>query len=275
MTAHSTIPLIDTHAHILPFWDDGADSWETALAMVKQAEEDGIVEAVCTPHILSKQEFQQESILLGRFEELSKRVKEAGLHVRLYMGSEIFIHPELDLQYRIATPAGNGRYFLVEFPMSLTPESVTQSFLNEIFKAKIPVIAHPERYLRILNNPTEAYRYVERGALLQLNAGSILGNFGQMIRELSHFLLDANLVHLVASDAHDVHSRPLRLRKAFDYVSHKWSEDKARQLFNENPAKMLRGDVIRSEPKPPQQKTKTKWGRYMKSFTKKMGTFNG
>lgn len=258
--------LIDTHAHLLPSWDDGADSWETALAMLKQAEEDGIAEVVCTPHILSQKDFDKEALLLETFAELTRRAQQAGLKIKIHMGSEIFIHPGMDLRSRIATPAANGRYYLVEFPMSMTPESVIKSFLEEIVKEKIPVIAHPERYLRILNNPAEAYSYVQRGALLQLNAGSILGNFGQLVKQVSHYLLNANLVHLIASDAHDTKSRPLRLRAAYHYIGEKWNREKADQLFIENPARLLKGETIKTDFKPIPEKTKSKWGQVRSIF---------
>ncbi len=261
--------LIDIHAHLLPFWDDGADSWETAISMLKQAEEDGIAEVVCTPHILSKQDFNKAALLLETFAQLTQRAEMAGVNVKIHMGAEIFIHPQMDLHSPIATPAANGRYYLVEFPMSMTPETVIQSFLKEIVKDKIPVIAHPERYLRVLNHPAEAWMYVKSGALLQLNAGSILGKFGQMVKDISHFLLNANWVHFVASDAHDVRSRPLRLKSAYEYVAHKWGEERAKQLFIINPAHLLQGEPIKSDPKPFEEKKKNKWEKYIPSLNKK------
>jgi len=253
--------MIDTHAHLLPHWDDGADSWETSLAMLKMAEADGITEVVCTPHIMSQQDFKQEETLIARYEELKQRAASEGLHLKIHMGAEIMIHSDLNLKWRMATPAANGKYFLVEFPMSLTPETVVRSFLDVAVAEKTPVIAHPERYLRIIKNPMEARNYVERGAILQVNAGSLTGLFGQMVQEVALQLIDSNLASLVASDAHDLRSRPLRLSSAYKLVADRLGKEKAIRLFQENPRRMILGEPIFQEPMAaPSPTKKSRWG---------------
>jgi protein-tyrosine phosphatase len=253
--------MIDTHAHLLPHWDDGADSWETSLAMLKMAEEDGIAEVVCTPHIMSQQDFRQEETLIARYEELKQRATAEGINLTIHMGAEIMIHSDLNLKWRMATPAANGKYFLVEFPMSLTPETVVRSFLDVAVSEKTPVIAHPERYLRIIKNPMEATSYVERGAILQVNAGSLTGIFGQIVQEVALQLIDSNLANVVASDAHDLRSRPLRLSSAYKLVADRLGNEKATRLFQTNPRRMILGQPIFQEPvSAPAQTKKSRWG---------------
>ena len=236
--------FVDTHAHLLPFWDDGADSWETALGMLRMAEEDGIAEVVCTPHILSPKDMDHEEALWQHYRDLIARAAAAGLQIKIHMGCELFAHPGLDLTRKIATPARNGRYFLVEFPMGSMPDFVLKSFFTQYGKEYTPIIAHPERYTRVIQNPNEAYMLVEKGACLQVNAGSILGVFGGTVKEVAFKLLDANLVHLIASDAHDLKARPLRLQAAFERVAEKYGQEKARRLFAENPSRTLRGENL-------------------------------
>ncbi len=242
----------DTHAHLLPFWDDGADSWETALAMLEMGEEDGIDTVVCTPHIMSPRDSQEEPVLWATYEELVERAQQKNLKLTIHMGAEFFVNPDIDLNRKMATPAQNGRYYLVEFPMNMMPDFVAAGFLKKCQTGqRTPVLAHPERYLRVLQNPQEACTYVERGALLQVNAGSLLGVFGTAVREVAMQLLQAGLVHVIASDAHDLKTRPLRLRKAYDLVAAEMGTEKAIQLFSDNPRRLLRGeDIVKQTPLP-------------------------
>jgi protein-tyrosine phosphatase len=262
--------LVDTHAHLLPFWDDGADSWDTSLAMLRMAEEDGIEAVVCTPHILSPKDMEHESALWARYDDLVTRAAAGGLGLKIHMGCELFAHPGLDLTRKMATPAQNGRYFLVEFPMSSMPDFVLKSFFTQFADENTAVIAHPERYLRIIQNPQEAYMLVEKGALLQVNAGSILGVFGGAIKEVAFKLLDANLVHLIASDAHDLKARPLRLQAAFAVIEEKYGRERAQRLFADNPARVLRGeDVLADPPRPIEQSSKRSFWQRLELSKKK------
>lgn len=243
--------MVDTHAHLLPFWDDGADSWETSLAMLRMAEEDGIETVVCTPHILSPKDMEHESALWARHADLVSRAGDSGIKLTIHMGCELFAHPGIDLARKMATPAQNGRYFLVEFPMSSMPDFVLKSFFSQVPKEFTPIIAHPERYVRIIQHPEEAFALAEKGAFLQVNAGSLLGIFGGTVREAAFKLLDANLVHFIASDAHDLKARPLRLQAAFAVVEEKYGRERAQRLFADNPARMLAGqDILADPPRP-------------------------
>ena len=247
--------FIDTHSHLIPHFDDGSPDWETSLEMMRQGQEDGIVEAVCTPHILSKLDYDREAELYRLFEELRHRAKKAGIAVKLHLAAELYLQPDLNLDCRMATFADNGRYFLVEFPMNLIPDFVSQRFFDLVMANRIPVIAHPERNGKILRDPEKAYEFVERGGLLQVNSGSLNGVFGRMPKILAMQLIDANLVTMVATDAHDLRSRPFKLSQAYETVMNEWGAKKAQRLFYDNPRKIILGEDIQAEePKP--------WGNF-------------
>lgn len=264
--------LIDTHTHVIPYWDDGAASWDIALKMLKQGQADGIGEVVCTPHILSKNDLQKEDKILSLFEELKVRARKACITTKLHIGSEIYVQPDMSLKEKISTLAQNGRFFLIEFPMNLIPAFVAQSFFRLIIKDSVPIVAHPERYANIINNPNMAYEFVERGALFQINAGSLLGIFGQVVKNISVHLIDANLVHLVASDAHDLSTRPLKLKEAYNFVHQNWGEERAKTLFYENPKRILRGeDIIAGDPLRFSSIGKWRIGKRLNTLIKKVG----
>ncbi|MBN1543000.1 hypothetical protein JW992_12710 [candidate division KSB1 bacterium] len=236
--------FIDTHTHILPFIDDGSKSWEESLEMLKLAEQDGIRQLVCTPHVLSPNDFLKEKEIFALFHELQKRARDAGITIDLFLGAEIHIQPDLQLHRPIATLAQNGRYFLVEFPMNMIPDFVAERFFKIIVSGKTPVIAHPERNGRVIQNLQIAYDFAARGALLQLDAGSLFGVFGEAVRKTAELLLDADLIHLVGSDAHDKEYRSPKLSSAYNRVAERWGPMRAATLFNETPHKVLSGEAV-------------------------------
>ena len=240
--------MIDIHSHIIPQVDDGPGSLETSLEMLEIAVEDGITEIVATPHILSNLEFQREQEILTRFAELQEAVASKGLPIKLHLGSEIYIEPEIDLNHQIATLGDNGRYFLIEFPMQGIPVFAAEHFFRVMMEERTPIIAHPERNAGIIGNPERAAEFVRRGSLLQVNAGSLTGRFGSTVKETAWKLLDAHLVHFVASDAHDTNSRPPKLQRAYDLVAERLGEEWSRMLFHDNQVRVLRGEPIQ----PPQ-----------------------
>lgn len=243
------MPFIDTHNHIIPYVDDGAEDWDMALNMLRDAEADGIVEVVATPHVLSDSDLNEEEKYIIRFDELKQRAQDAGIRVTLHLGSELYIQPYYDFKRRMATLAQNGRYFLIEFPMSMIPGSIEARFF-ELFPSKyVPIIAHPERNGSIINKPSKVRYFVDNGALLQVTAGSLLGVFGNQVKAAAEELMNTNVVHIIASDAHDLNRRTLKLGKAFDYVSKKWGMQRAELLFYTNPLKVIQGqDVHIGEP---------------------------
>ena len=265
--------FVDLHSHLLPGFDDGAENWDVSLEMLRQGAADGITEAVCTPHILSKNDFGKQQEVLTLFEQLKARASEAGIVIKLHLGSELYIQPDLELDTPIATLGQNGRYFLVEFPMNGIPEFAAQRFFDMMMDNKVPIIAHPERNMGILKNPDSAADLVRRGALLQLNAGSLLGVFGQTVKAVAMQLVEADMVHIVSSDAHDLNSRPLKLREAYEFVKDTWGVNHADLFFIENPLKVLKGEDIEiAEPKPVSPAEKLTLRQRMGLFMRKIKT---
>ncbi len=229
---------------MIAHWDDGAPNWEVSLDMLRQAQKDGITEIVCTPHFLSQADLDREEEIWALYEELVEHARSENIPITIHMGGELYLQPELKLDQKVSTFAQNGRYFLVEFPMALIPDHAPQMFFNYLMDGNTPVLAHPERNGGFIESPDKAYDFVERGTLLQVTAGSLLGNFGSQVKNLAFKLLDANLVHVVATDAHNLTSRPLLLKSAYNLVAETWGTDRAELLFNINPKKLIQGQDI-------------------------------
>ena len=228
------------------------------MAMVCQAEEDGIAEIAITHHILSNLAYEREEEIMLKYKELKERIAFQKLNIKIHLGSEIYAQPDMELYHTISTYNNNKKYFLVEFPMQGIPRFVADRFFDLILESMVPIIAHPERNLGIIRNPDRAFEFVQRGALLQINAGSILGRHGEPAKDTAIMLLNSNLIHFVGSDGHNTRGRPLKLRDARDVVVEGWGEEQARLLFEQNPRKAISGaEIIPPEPMPLESLQKT------------------
>ncbi len=243
--------MIDIHSHVLPKIDDGPQTWEDSLAMLQQAEQDGIKEVAITHHILSNLAYEREGEIITKFQELKERITIEKLKIKVHLGAEIYAQPDMELSHRISTYNNNKKYFLVEFPMQGIPRFVAERFFDIIMNDMVPIIAHPERNMGVIRNPQRAFEFAQRGALLQMNANSILGRHGKPVKETAEMLLNSNLIHFVASDAHNTRGRPLKLRAAWEAVAEGWGEERARLLFEINPRKAILGEeIVPPEPNP-------------------------
>jgi protein-tyrosine phosphatase len=236
--------MIDIHSHLLPQIDDGSNSWEESTAMARQAVADGTTELAVTHHIISNKEFGREPEILEKFLEMKKRLVAEKIALKLHLGSEIFYQHEINLKPRIATLNNTGKYFLVEFPMEGIPRGADDKFFELIMDGKIPIIAHPERNVGFMKNPSRAFDFVQRGALMQMNAGSLTGKYGGNVKELAAALMNSRLIHFVGSDGHNTTRRSMHMGETYRIVQETWGEKTARQIFYDNPRKMLAGEDL-------------------------------
>lgn len=252
--------IFDIHSHVLPQIDDGSQSWDETMRMVYQAYETGTTDLAITHHILNNSDYDREEEILDKFEELKARLASAKIPLKLHLGCEIYYQHDMDLSHRISTYNNNGRYFLVEFPMQGIPRHVDEKFFEYIVDGKVPILAHPERNLGILQNPSRAYEFVQRGVLMQINSGSLVGRYGEECKQLAIALLNARLVHFVGSDGHNTTRRPVVVQDAYEIILEGWGERMAQLLFETNPKKAMRGEEIKiPEPlpvEPPRKRAK-------------------
>ncbi|MCR5671568.1 MAG: protein-tyrosine-phosphatase [Butyrivibrio sp.] len=239
-------PSIDIHCHIMPGVDDGSPDMETSLEMLKIAERDGIGYMILTPHYkpMHHNVSPQHNILYRQ--ELQKAAKEAGLKIKLFSGNEIYYGD--DTIERLAageiTSLAGSDYVLVEFHPTNTYKSIQNAVYQVMSTGYIPVIAHVERYSDIVSHPSYVEDLVNMGCYIQVNASSVLGDFGFGISHFTKKLLKNELVHFVATDAHDTKRRSPKLTECRKYVERKFGEDYADRLFMTNPAKLIRNESI-------------------------------
>lgn len=243
--------MIDIHTHLLPDFDDGPKSIDDTRNMLTLAERDGTKELVLTSHILVPKDYEREAEILGKFELIKKLIRKDKRKLKIHLGGEIFMHPDTELDHVFSTFNNNKVYALVEFGMREIPEFVPQKLFDWIMKGYKPILAHPERYIPVIKNPRYAYKFAQMGVALQVNAGSLLGVFGESVRKCAYTLIDHKLIHFVASDGHDINSRSISLREAYRFVSEKYNADLADRLMVHNPGNAIKGkELDKEEPIP-------------------------
>jgi len=236
--------LIDLHSHVLHGVDDGPETFEMSLEMLRVACENGVRVLVATPHILDS--FQNEELIVSRFRKLSRAIVDEKLPIDLFLGSEINFQFGIEdlLETSIGTFRGMARYFLVETTLTHYPKHFDEVMYSIIGTGKIPIFAHPERVGPIVGNSDLIANLVAAGVLIQINSGSLLGIFGERIKSFSLELLERGLVHFIASDAHNTRRRTFSMDDAWDEVCRRFDEDTAELLMYHNPLKVIMSESI-------------------------------
>jgi protein-tyrosine phosphatase len=232
--------MIDIHNHILPGLDDGSKSWEMTLEMCRLALEDGIKHIVATPHANESYAYDRDRVrevivdlhrIIG--DQLTFSIG-CDFHLSYENIEEAVAHPR---RYTIAAT----QYLLVEFSDFGIPPKITDSFFRLQSARLTPIITHPERNAILQRRPEQLLEWVDAGCLVQVTASSVIGLWGEAARKISLWLLEHNLVHVLATDAHDGKLRKPILSEARDCVAKRFSPNLARALVQDNPGAIVTG----------------------------------
>lgn len=225
--------FVDIHAHILPGMDDGARSLEEALGMLGMAWEEGISDIIATPHYKQGRYHARRQTVLEQMELLQEAAMEEGIPVRLHPGTEIFYRGGLEEKLdRGALWTLNGtEYVLVEF---LPPEEysyIRNSLDSLLGMGYRPVLAHAERYRCFLKDAEKIGEIRKMGCRIQVNAGSVVGEFGYSAGRFVRGLIRKQMADYLGTDAHDLRGRSPAMKKCAAYLYRKCSKEYADALL--------------------------------------------
>ena len=231
--------MIDLHTHILPGLDHGPSDWDEALEMCRIAVADGTTTLAATPHVSeifpnSPQRIEAAVV------EMRRRLGDAGIPLMVHVGGDYHIRPDLSPR-NVLTLGGNGRYFLLEFPYQVLPPRADVFIKTLLDRGLVPIVTHPERTASLQRDWHRLEPLVKAGALVQITAGSLLGEFGPAATAVAKHFLKKGWVHLLASDAHWVHERSPRLAAGLAAAAPIVGESAARALVDQNPQAILEG----------------------------------
>jgi protein-tyrosine phosphatase len=242
--------FVDIHSHILSGLDDGAMNLEESIAMLRLAADSGTSDIVATPHANFDYPFVPD--LIGR--KIAELQDAVGPRPRIHRGCDFHLTAG-NIQDALANPAkyaiNHLSYLLVEFSDVLIPRNTQEVFDRLIGAGLTPIVTHPERNALLRDRLDVLQSWIEDGALMQVTAGSFLGAFGRAAKSAAAELMNRNMVHFIASDAHDTKGRTPVLRGAYQYVANTWSSRIAKLLFTTAPEAVITGrEILLLDPEP-------------------------
>ena len=241
--------MIDLHSHVLPGVDDGAATLYGSLEMARAAVADGITVLAATPHVRADYPTDADTMerLVG---EVNEALRSEEIPLAVVRGGELdldWLQLFGDDELRRYCLAG-GKYLLVEFPYSGWPLSLPETLFDLRVRGFLPVLAHPERNADVQARPERLEPLVHAGALVQLTAASVDGRLNRASRDAAFALLELELAHMIASDAHAPTIRAIGLADARTAVG----DDVLGEWLTEG----VPGAIVRGEPLPDRPEAK-------------------
>ncbi len=220
--------MIDFHSHFLPQIDDGSDSVETSLEMLRESRRQGVDLIFATPHFYAD-ESDPEEFLANRnhaWARLSRAMEEdGGDFPEVRLGAEILFFPGMSVADElIGLSMANTPFLLIEPPMMPWRDSMLEEIeLTGENLHRIPVIAHVDRYMRMLRDNSLFDRLADRRVLIQVNADFFLHD-SSVMRALDY--LREGRIHFIGSDCHNLSNRAPNMGPAAEVIRNDGSEEK-------------------------------------------------
>lgn len=251
--------MIDLHSHVLPGIDDGPKTIEGSLELARVALESGILTLLATPHVSSRYPNDVRGIE-QLVQQVRERLREQGIALELRAGAEIAITriAEIAPEELHALSLGGGPWLLVEPPFTPVATGVDSIVRDLLRRGHRVLLAHPERCPAFHRDPEMLSSLVREGVLTSLTAGSLTGQFGSEARRFALGLLESELAHNIASDAHDHLRRPPVMDAALEAAG---PPALGEWLTREVPAAILAGEEIPIRPAAVPRARRVPWRR--------------
>ena len=235
--------MIDIHIHILPGVDDGAQDYDDSIEMAEMALNSGITTIVATPHAnqMGRYENYYTTEFSRRFYRLEDMLQSSRIALTVLEGQEIMASDDISDKIKDGKLIGlnHTQYYLIEFPFDARPEWISDRLIDVLSTGNTPVIAHVERYYCVQYDPSYVYDWIELGCITQMNKGSISGKFGKMIQQVCIPLLDYELIHCIASDAHSSVQRTPWLKDVQKFLVENFDQEYAYRMLEGNPYRIF------------------------------------
>jgi protein-tyrosine phosphatase len=245
--------MIDLHNHLLPAIDDGAKTLDETLEFLRIARRDGVRVVTATPHMKPGVYDNSRQTILDAVARVGAAMRDDGglAGIDLLPGAEVYFTADIVDRARrgeLMTVGDRGRYLLLELPYQQVPMRVDETIFQLRLHGLTPIMAHPERVAYYLEDIERVAASVQLGALTQVTGASVTGRFGSKARDFALRMLERNLVHILATDSHDVRYRPPVLTDAVSAAAAIVGEDAARRMVDGIPRAILEGREVDPQP---------------------------
>ncbi len=209
--------------------------------MARMASADGISIVACTPHLMPGVYNNWGPAIRAAVAQLRKSISESGIQISIVTGADVHIAPDLVAQLKNgrALTLNDSRYLLLEPPHHLLPPRLEDLIFGLQTAGYVPILTHPERLSWIEGHYDLIERLVYNSTLMQITAGSLMGQFGRRPRYWAERMLDDGFCHVLATDAHNTKRRPPSMAEARDLVAQRLGEDEAMNLVARRPQGVL------------------------------------
>ena len=232
--------MIDLHCHLLPGIDDSPETMDEALALCRHAVDSGITHCVVTPHVHPGRYANDAVSIAAAAAALKAALAAAGIPLAVSFSGEVRISDEVLPMIAAGRIPFHGewqgrRVMLLEFPHSHIPPGSDRLVRWLLQRGIVPLVAHPERNKDVMRDLARLHEFVAMGCLFQVTAGALAGRFGDAAEERAREILVAGWATVLASDAHNLKSRPPELREGLEVASGLIGEAAATRLVHDNP----------------------------------------
>ena len=244
--------MVDIHHHLLPGLDDGSPDLETSIAMAQMAASDGLTHIVCTPHASSRYVFSP-SLIEEKISTLRVALAKESIPLTLATGCDFHLGYD-NIKDAIAHPRKYSLnatdYLLIELPDHGLSTSLEEIFYQLRLAGLTLILTHPERNPTLQRDHGRLATWLREGMLVQITTSSILGKMGETARKMSQTLLANRWVHFLATDAHNLTTRPPLMSEARNIVARHYGDSYANRLCTENPTAVFSGLPLPEQDEP-------------------------
>lgn len=203
VAADLSVLKCDVHSHFIPGIDDGAQTMEDSMAMLRAFSEMGYKKVVTTPHVMSDAYRNTPEIILAGLAKVRVALKNENIPIEIDAAAEYYLDYEFEKLVEEKKVLTFGKNFILfELAFINPPDSLYSVIFKMITNGYKPVLAHPERYNFWHNDFKKYEELVEKGVLLQLNINSLTGHYGPAVKIIAERMIDQNMISLLGSDCH-------------------------------------------------------------------------
>lgn len=196
---------IDLHSHLLPGIDDGVESIEAAIEVIKGFENLGYKKLITTPHIMYDFYRNSPDNILPILDDLRKAMDEEGLNIKLEAAAEYYLDEHfvalIDADEPLLT--FGDKYILFELSFMSKPLTLREAIFKLQTKGYKPVLAHAERYLYYHKDFEDLKEVKQTGVFFQLNLLSLAGYYSKPVKQMANKLVAQGMIDFIGSDCHN------------------------------------------------------------------------
>lgn len=243
--------MIDIHSHIVFDVDDGPKTLEESLALIEESYTQGVRTIVSTSHRRKGMFETPEEKIFTNFKMVKEEAEKRYSDLTIYYGGELYYTSDIITKLEMnKIPRMNGTQFaLIEFSAT-TPWKEIHKGLSNVLRAGVtPIIAHIERYNALEENEERVKELIDMGCYTQINSAHVLkpkwfGDKDKVRKKRARYFLDKNLVHCVASDMHNLGTRPPYMKLAYTIIEKTYGLKRAKDLFINHPNTLLENEYL-------------------------------